>query len=142
MFPTGEQHPRWNGGRTIRGKRTQYQFILKPDHPRSHRRYVQEHILIIEKALGKYLPRRCVGHHVDGNTLNNSNNNLVACENNAYHKLLHKRARAHKATGHASWPKCLFCKQYDNPKNLSLMATYAYHKSCNAEHQRQVRRAQ
>lgn len=55
--------------------------------------FVLQHILIAESALGKSLPNRAEVHHIDGNGANNSNSNLVICENRAYHRLLHRRQR-------------------------------------------------
>lgn len=52
-----------------------------------------EHISVVEKALGKKLPKGAVVHHVDRNRRNNTNKNLVGCPSQAYHLLLHKRMR-------------------------------------------------
>lgn len=85
------------------------------DHPRAcknSRRKLPEHILIAEKALGKYLPLKAVVHHVDSNGCNNASDNLVICEDTAYHALLHVRTRAFYACGNANWRKCGRCKQY------------------------------
>ncbi len=62
-------------------------------HPRSQRDVMLEHILVAENALGHYLPPKAVVHHVDGNGFNNANRNLVICENQRYHLLLHTRQR-------------------------------------------------
>lgn len=43
------------------------------------------------KALGKPLPFNACIHHVNGKHWDNRNCNLVICENNAYHMLLHSR---------------------------------------------------
>ena len=58
-----------------------------------------EHILIAERALGRYLPDGAEIHHVDENKRNNANRNLVICQDSAYHKLLHVRTRVLKAGG-------------------------------------------
>ena len=90
----GENHPRWKNGRKIFPSRKQkYVAILKPDHPRNTSRYIFEHILIAESVLNRYLPDGAVIHHVDGNGLNNAKNNLVICQDENYHKLLHTRQR-------------------------------------------------
>lgn len=52
----------------------------------------RQHVLLAEKALGKQLPKGAVVHHVDGNGTNNDTNNLVICQDQNYHLLLHRRA--------------------------------------------------
>ena len=73
---------------------------------------VYQHVLIAEKALGGYLPDKAQVHHVDYDHTNNSKDNLVICQDNAYHKLLHQRTDALRACGHADWRRCKFCKEY------------------------------
>jgi hypothetical protein len=60
-------------------------------------RITLRHILIAEKALGRRLPNGAVVHHVDEDKSNDSNRNLVICENQSYHLLLHARIRALRA---------------------------------------------
>src|SRR5574343_611255 len=109
------------------------------DHPRAKRNSRDKlpvHILVAEKALGKYLPLRAVVHHVDGNGLNNENNNLVVCENTQYHWLLHMRARAYYACGNANWKKCTKCHSYSPIDNLIASRKKKggyYHKNCKKE---------
>ncbi len=112
-----EKNPAWKGGIIhIRG----YKLILKPEHPRAHATgYVYEHILIVEKILGKFLPASAAVHHVNGIKDDNRNENLVVCENRGYHLFLHMRDRAKKACGHAGWKKCQYCGEYDDPKNMA-----------------------
>lgn len=63
-------------------------------------KYILEHVLMAEKALGKPLPLKAVVHHVNENTGDNKTPfNLVICPNQAYHFLLHKRARELKEFG-------------------------------------------
>ncbi len=90
------------------------------------------HRLIIEKVLGKPIPNGAVTHHIDGNKLNNNNDNLVLCESPAYHGLLHQRARALKESGHANWRRCSYCKQYDKPSKLYFhkTRTQTFHMVC------------
>lgn len=110
-------------------------------HPRAHKGYVREHILVAEDALGHYLPEGAVVHHVDEDTKNNDPSNLVICQNDTYHKLIHVRMRAFKACGHVDWMKCGICKQYDDPGNMSVVKVKrggsfylrSYHKACNTQ---------
>lgn len=60
---------------------------------------VLEHVLIAERALGKPLPPGVQVHHVDENRRNNANANLVICQDQSYHHLLHRRARVLRAGG-------------------------------------------
>lgn len=65
------------------------------------------HKVICERVLGKKLPKGAVVHHVDNNPLNNRTNNLVICEDVAYHHLLHRNIRL-RAAG-ADWTKERIC---------------------------------
>lgn len=97
---------------------TGYVMARKPEHPRAISSRVLEHLLIAEKALGYSLPLRVQIHHVNEVRSDNRNSNLVICENQAYHQLLHRRTRAFHACGNAEWLKCQYCKQYDDPAHL------------------------
>jgi hypothetical protein len=55
---------------------------------------------------------------------------VVICQNQGFHLLIHQRTRAFIASGHATWRKCIFCKQYDSPKNMVLISTRALHRDC------------
>lgn len=70
-----ENHPVWKGGR--RFDKDGYVLIYAPDHPWPRRGgYIREHILLIERSLGRRLqPGECV-HHKDHNRQNNALDNL------------------------------------------------------------------
>ncbi len=97
-----------------------YVLVKSLDHPTAHikRGYVFEHILVAEKALGKFLPEGAEIHHVNGIKDDNRPSNLVICPDHSYHILLHVRMRAKTACGNANWRKCWICKEYDDSENL------------------------
>lgn len=101
------------------------------------------HVEVAERALGHPLPKGAEVHHVDRNRHNNDPHNLVICPSTAYHRLLHIRADALDACGHADWRKCKYCKQYDAPENLRNTgegnAGACYHAACFAAYKRVYR---
>ena len=132
---TGSDHHNWKGGKRISS--TGYVYRLVPDHPHSDcRGYIFEHILVAEKALGKYLDPGHPIHHVDENRRRNTNDNLVVCENNAYHKILHMRMRALAECGHANWRRCSYCKEYDLPENITVGYKMCFHPACVKKYRR------
>lgn len=140
----GEKHPNWRGGKIIvQNNNNKYVRVSKHGYDRTVNNRVFEHILKAESVLGKSLPAGTVVHHVDGDGLNNDNNNLVICENDSYHKLLHKRQRALDACGDPNLIRCSFCKTYDAEYNLYMFKEgRGYHRECANKYRRDQRRAQ
>lgn len=125
--PRGKNHYNWQGGRRIDA--CGYILIHKPEHPRSNvKGYILEHILIAEKALGKPLPAGVQIHHANEERADNRSSNLVICENQKYHGLLHRRLLAYKATGNPRMRWCGYCKKWD--MNIEQSDGRFYHKSC------------
>lgn len=106
----GKHNPNWKGGRWI--TEFGYVAILTPGHHRtSARGYVMEHVLVAEAALGKPLHRKHPVHHLNENRADNRNVNLVICESQKYHLLLHARQRIIKMGGDPDIQKlCFGCK--------------------------------
>ena len=88
----GKDAPGWKGGRHVRRyKNTSYVRIFIPEHPRSDcNGYMNEHTLIVERALGVSIGREAVIHHIDGNGENNKLSNLMVFKNSAEHLRFHR----------------------------------------------------
>lgn len=128
----GSAHYNWNGGRTIND--SGYVMILKPDHPRANSKgYVSEHLAIGDRVIGRILPDGVQVHHFNEIRSDNANKNLVICENQAYHLLLHQRARAYRATGCATARSCVICKGWNQEDlYISPSGNMARHRVCHA----------
>jgi hypothetical protein len=140
---TREEASNWKGGKFKH--QSGYVYVLQPSHPQAnHNGYVHEAILIIEVAMGKLTRHGFVPHHVNGIKNDNRPINLVACENNAYHTLLHRRLRAYLSCGNASWRRCNFCQEYGDPDDpltdMYVNASHSHHRGCKAEWSREYDR--
>ena len=80
-----ENHPNWKGGQPK--PRNGYIFIYAPEHPRAspEKPYVQEHILVWEKAHNRPLPNDYVIHHINGIRNDNRPRNLLALPKGKHH---------------------------------------------------------
>ena len=126
-----ENSHKWKGGRVKDNQG--YVLVYKPNHNRAKTNgYVQEHIVVAEKVLGKPLPKNAVVHHVNGNRADNRKKNLVICENDGYHHTLHRRMRAYQACGDATKRKCHYCGEWDVPEVLYVTPNNAgaWHRAC------------
>jgi len=86
-----ELNPNWGGGRKV--STNGYVFVKAPvGHPRPDANdYILEHRLVMESKIGRYLkPWECV-HHIDGDTQNNSPENLELFKTKGYHTQWHRR---------------------------------------------------
>lgn len=82
--PRREERPGWGGG--VANKKG-YLYSRTPGHPNAskHGEYVAVHRLVMEESLGRMLLPSEVVDHIDGDTLNNSPDNLRVFESNAEH---------------------------------------------------------
>ena len=89
----GKEHPRWTGG--IIKNDSGYLLVHCPEHPRSHKGHVRQHILVMEKHLDRQLkyygpgnPNNEIVHHIneirDDNRLENLRL-MTNREHNIYH---------------------------------------------------------
>lgn len=96
----GEGHPEWKGGRVT--DKNGYIHVWAPDHPECQRvnearrlkanggyyrkeKYIQEHRLVMEKFLGRYLLPTEVVHHKNNDKTDNRIENLELFDSNAKH---------------------------------------------------------
>lgn len=85
----GQSHWDWEGGRYVKDG---YVFIKDESHPKAElmKGYVREHILVMERHLGRYLNPLEVIHHKNGNRSDNRIENLELCKNQAEHNTKHR----------------------------------------------------
>ena len=107
-YNAGPNSPNWKGGRSVRNAVVK---CYAPNHPHANtRRQVPEHRLVVEKAMGKILRPSAKVHHNNGIRTDNSNGNLVACDSQAHHMLIHARKRIVESGGSPSIHKiCSLC---------------------------------
>lgn len=131
----GAAHYKWKGGRSIDSDG--YVILNGLGRPRP----IQEHIYVAEKALGKPLPRGAQVHHVNEVKADNANANLVICQDNAYHMLLHTLDRVRRAGGRPFLDKwCWMCQRPRPSETFGPRATCC--KPCRAVYEKKRRDTQ
>lgn len=83
----GKNHSQWKGGKQIiQG----YSATYLPNHPRARKNgYLFDHIIEMEKKIGKSVGGKHPIHHIDFDKLNNCPENLWLCENEKEHRDIH-----------------------------------------------------
>lgn len=89
---------RWNEpaptGYSYIDKKSGYVYVKIPFHFRSNNSgYVFEHIVVMEKQLGRQLTRNEIVHHKDGNPSNNNPDNLELMKSQSVHAMRHAAER-------------------------------------------------
>ena len=116
-----------------------YVLIKMPDHPRANSRgYVREHILVLEKLLGRLILLSECPHHRNEIRSDNSPGNLMLFKTGGMHRSYHERMWAFEKCGHYDWRTCMYCHCYDDPQNMKsykgkTMRKY-YHAGCHREY--------
>lgn len=84
----GAANPAWKGGR-FKVESTGYVFCYVPGHPFAVNNRVQEHRLVMEKVLGRYLSPDEVVHHLNQVRDDNRPENLAVLSNEE-HSAIHR----------------------------------------------------
>ena len=85
---TGADNSNWKGGKNKNN--FGYIYIYCPTHPHAiNERYVQEHRLVMEKHLGRFLTRKEVIHHINGIKTDNRIENLKLFSSVGTHGAFH-----------------------------------------------------
>jgi hypothetical protein len=91
---SGKDHPMWKG----RIQRSGYWYLFLPDYPSSGKQgYVAEHRYIMEKALGRFLDKKEVVHHINHIKTDNRVENLKVYESRGKHTATEHRDAFEKA---------------------------------------------
>ena len=101
-----EKNPKWKGGITRTGEKSQYIAIKSPIHPlKDIRGYVLEHRLIMEKYLGRFLKPNEVIHHINGIKDDNKIENLQLINNQKEHMKIESKGKNNPNYKHGKYIK-------------------------------------
>lgn len=84
----GENHPKWKGGTYVSSDGYRMILVSHDNNITKWKNYKKEHIVVMESKLDRKLLSNEVIHHVDGDKLNNSIDNLWLT-NHRGHRIVH-----------------------------------------------------
>jgi hypothetical protein len=87
----GKEAYHWKGGKRLVGGYIINHVLSHPN--RTQQGGVAKHRLVMEKKIGRYLTKKEIVHHIDGNVFNNKINNLYLFKSNSEHTIYHYRLR-------------------------------------------------
>jgi hypothetical protein len=76
---------------------------------------------------------------VNGIESDNRNTNLVICQDQCYHLLLHLRAKALKECGNADYRRCIYCRKWDSTDHMRKNQSNYMHSKCSGDARRKAR---
>jgi len=88
-----------------------YRDVATSDPRYRKNRKCREHTAIVERIIGRNLPIGAEIHHVNEDRSDNRPENLVVCQDRAYHMLLHARAERLKLFGTLTRKRCIGCER-------------------------------
>ncbi len=101
----GARSMNWKGGKI---RHNGYIYVWTPDHPRNSGNYVAEHILVMEKHLGRLLEKGEVIHHKNRIRDDNQPENLKLFNGHADHLKAHWKNREEPKTEHGKLLRDLY----------------------------------
>jgi len=123
-----EKNHMWTGGKILHHG---YYLIKFREHPRADNRgYVPEHVLIMEKKIGRFLLPNEIVHHINYNTQDNRIKNLQLLTNSK-HAVLHREKELHDKLPiiqniYNQYVSGKTVKKISEKNNLSLQTIYRY----------------